>query len=105
LSPSSWSPEFQIPEPFWRLFREGLRDLGYIEGQNVLFEYRSAEGKPSLLPQLAADLVRLNVSIIVTWHLLDGIAAFAHVVDSGSSSAAARRLNISKSAISAHVQA
>jgi putative tryptophan/tyrosine transport system substrate-binding protein len=55
------------PEPFWRLFREGLRDLGYIEGQNILFEYRSAEGKANLLPALAAELVALKVDIIVTW--------------------------------------
>jgi putative tryptophan/tyrosine transport system substrate-binding protein len=55
------------PEPFWRIFREGLRDLGYIEGQNILFEFRSAQGRPSLLPELAADLVRLGVNIIVTW--------------------------------------
>ena len=32
------------PEEFWREFRQGLRDLGYIEGQNVRFEFRSAEG-------------------------------------------------------------
>jgi putative ABC transport system substrate-binding protein len=55
------------PEPFWRLFREGLRDLGYIEGQNILFEFRSAGGNANLLAELAADLVRLKVDIIVTW--------------------------------------
>jgi putative ABC transport system substrate-binding protein len=56
------------PEPFWRVFREALRDLGYIEGQTILFEYRSAEGKPNLLPELAADLVARKVEIIVTWY-------------------------------------
>jgi len=55
------------PEPFWRIFREGLHDLGYTEGQSILFEFRSAQGNPSLLPALASELVRLNVDIIVTW--------------------------------------
>jgi putative ABC transport system substrate-binding protein len=56
------------PEPFWRIFREGLRDLGYIEGQNILFEFRSAEGKANLIPNLATELVHLKVDIIVTWY-------------------------------------
>src|SRR6267143_1845046 len=56
------------PAPFWRLFREALRDLGYIEGQTILFEFRSAGGKANLLPELAAELVRLRVDIIVVWH-------------------------------------
>jgi putative ABC transport system substrate-binding protein len=55
------------PEPFWRIFRDGLGDLGYVEGQNILFEFRSAKGKPALLPELAADLVHLKVDLIVTW--------------------------------------
>ena len=42
-----------------------LRDLGYIEGQNIATEYRYAEGKPDRFPELAADLVRLKVDIIV----------------------------------------
>ena len=45
------------PEEFWREFRQGLRDLGYIEGQNIRFEFRSAEGKIDRLPELAAELV------------------------------------------------
>ena len=40
----------------------GLRDLGYIEGQNVVIEFRSAEGRLELLPELAAELVRLKVA-------------------------------------------
>ena len=40
----------------------GLRDLGYIEGQNVVIEFRSAEGQLELLPELAAELVRLKVA-------------------------------------------
>ncbi len=47
-------------------FRQGLRDLGYIEGQNIAVEYRFAEGKYERLPQLAAELVRLPVEVIVT---------------------------------------
>jgi ABC-type uncharacterized transport system substrate-binding protein len=54
-------------EQFWRLFREGMRELGYIEGQNIRFEFRSDEGKISRLPELAAELVRLKVDVIVTW--------------------------------------
>jgi putative tryptophan/tyrosine transport system substrate-binding protein len=52
------------PEPFWRLFREGLRANGYIEGRNIQFEFRSAERKPDLLRVLAQELVRLKVDII-----------------------------------------
>jgi len=46
-------------------FQQGLRDLGYVEGQNIAIEYRWAEGKLDHLPELAADLVRLNVDLIV----------------------------------------
>jgi ABC-type uncharacterized transport system substrate-binding protein len=51
---------------FFRAFEERLRDLGYIEGQNILIEYREAEGNVDRLPDLAADLVRLDVNVIVT---------------------------------------
>ncbi len=47
-------------------FRQGLRELGFIEGKNIAIEYRSAEGKPNRLPELAAELVRLKVDCIVT---------------------------------------
>jgi putative tryptophan/tyrosine transport system substrate-binding protein len=46
-------------------FRQGLRDLGYVEGQNIVIEYRSAEGKAERLPALAAELVALKVDVIV----------------------------------------
>ena len=46
-------------------FRQGLRGLGWVEGQNVVIEYRSADGRYDRLPDLAADLVRLKVDIIV----------------------------------------
>jgi putative ABC transport system substrate-binding protein len=46
-------------------FRHGLRDLGYVEGQNVVIDYRYAEGNPDRLQNLAAELVSLNVDVIV----------------------------------------
>ena len=47
-------------------FREGLRELGYVEGKSIILEARSAEGKSERLPQLATELVRLNVDVLVT---------------------------------------
>ena len=52
-------------------FRQGLRDIGYVEGRNVVIEYRDAEGKPERLPALdrlpllAVELVRAGVDVIV----------------------------------------
>jgi len=46
-------------------FREGLRELGHVEGKNILIEYRYAEGKSERLPDLATELVRLKVNVIV----------------------------------------
>src|SRR5262245_44591134 len=51
--------------PFMDAFRHSLREMGYTEGQNVAFEYRSAEGQVHRLPALAAELVQLNSDVIV----------------------------------------
>ena len=50
---------------FQEAFRQGLRDLGYVEGRNLVIEDRDAEGKPERLPALAAELVALKVDVIV----------------------------------------
>jgi putative ABC transport system substrate-binding protein len=47
-------------------FRQGLRELGYVEGQNFVIEYRSADGRPERFADLASELVRLKVDVIVT---------------------------------------
>jgi putative ABC transport system substrate-binding protein len=61
----SGSPPSAIAE--WiETFRQGLRELGYMEGKNIIIEWRSGEGKRDRLPALAAELVRLKVDLIVT---------------------------------------
>jgi ABC-type uncharacterized transport system substrate-binding protein len=46
-------------------FRQGLSDLGYVEGKNILIEFRTTESKSERLPELAAELVRMKVDVIV----------------------------------------
>jgi putative tryptophan/tyrosine transport system substrate-binding protein len=55
--------------------RQALRERGYIEGQNIAMEYRYADGKPNRAPELAAELVRLKVDIILTTGGAPGIRA------------------------------
>jgi putative tryptophan/tyrosine transport system substrate-binding protein len=62
-------------ETFRNELREGLRDLGYVEGKNIAFEFRSAEGKLDRLPQLAADLVAIKVDVIVALYVPPSLAA------------------------------
>ena len=56
-------------------FRQGLREVGYVEGQNVVIEFRYAEGKPDRLDGLASELVRLKVDVIVTTGTQPTVAA------------------------------
>jgi putative tryptophan/tyrosine transport system substrate-binding protein len=62
-------------ESFKKELREELRGLGYLEGQNIAFEFRSAEGKLDRLPDLAAELVRLKVDVIVALYVPPSLAA------------------------------
>jgi putative ABC transport system substrate-binding protein len=54
------------PPATFEFMRQGLKDFGYVEGQNIGFEFRWAEGRLDQLPELAAELVRLQVDVIVT---------------------------------------
>jgi len=58
--------DFVDTDYYYGPFRQGMREFGYIEGSNLAIEWRSAEGKAERLPALAAELVRLNVDVIVT---------------------------------------
>src|SRR5436305_8878800 len=62
-------------ESFKRELREGLREFGYMEGQNITFEFRSAGGRLDQLPELAAELVRLKVDVIVALYVPCALAA------------------------------
>jgi putative tryptophan/tyrosine transport system substrate-binding protein len=67
--PGSKMPRLGILEdsPFWEAFRQQLRDLGYIEGQNITIEYRFAEGRADRLPDLAPERARLPVDVMATF--------------------------------------
>jgi putative ABC transport system substrate-binding protein len=59
----------------WNAFKQGLRDHGYVEGQNLIIEMRLSEGKTERFPALAAELVRLKVDVIVTAQTSSTLAA------------------------------
>src|SRR6516165_7902467 len=63
------------PSPMFRTFRQGLRDLGWVEGQNLAIEWRFSEGSAEPLPRLAAELVGLPVELIVATPTLPTLAA------------------------------
>src|SRR5215510_6968074 len=52
------------PGPLVDSFRQGLRDLGYIEGKNILIEFRSSEGNPDSSPRIVAELVQLKIDVL-----------------------------------------
>lgn len=62
LNPGPLAPRL----PAWEAFRQGLRALGYVEGQNIVLEFRSVESESGRLDDHAADLARLKVDVIVT---------------------------------------
>src|SRR5258708_35102005 len=71
LSPFSRSDS----EPWHLAFRKGLRELGWVEGENIQIEYRYAEGRSERLPELVADLINHKVAIIVVAVTPDAQAA------------------------------
>jgi putative ABC transport system substrate-binding protein len=67
-TPAAWTTRVDA-------FRAGLRDLGYVEGKNIAIEFRFAQGQYDRLPELAAELVRLKVAVIVTHSAPGALAA------------------------------
>ena len=70
-----WLGDISAAGPRLEAFFQGLHDLGYVEGRNLVIEYRYAEGKPERYPALAADLVALKVDVIVAANILAALAA------------------------------
>ena len=62
-------------KPAWDAFREAMKELGYVEGKTVAYEYRSAEGQPERLPPLAAELTKLSVKVMVVANTPGNLAA------------------------------
>jgi putative ABC transport system substrate-binding protein len=62
-------------KPAWDAFREAMKELGYVEGKTIVYEYRSAEGKLERLPQLAAELTGLPVKVMVVANTPGNLAA------------------------------
>ena len=67
-TPAAWTTRIDA-------FRAGLRDMGYVEGKNIAIEFRFAEGQYDRLPELAAELVRIKVDVIVTHSVPGALAA------------------------------
>ena len=67
-TPAAWASRIEA-------LRTGLRDLGYVEGKNIVIEFRYAQGQYDRLPELAAELVRLKVDVIVTHSAPGALAA------------------------------
>src|SRR6476646_10379733 len=67
-TPAAWTTRVDA-------FRAGLRDLGYVEGKNITIEFRFAQGQYERLPELAAELVRLKLDVIVTHSAPGAVAA------------------------------
>ena len=65
----------EFERPWLAAFRQGLRELGYVEGQNVVIEERHAAGRSEKLPGLAAELIRLNVDVLVATESLSALEA------------------------------
>ena len=71
VDPQSPSTSPRGLSAFW----ERLRELGYVEGQNLIVEARSAEGRSERLPALMNEVIERNVDVLVTWSTSDAIAA------------------------------
>jgi putative tryptophan/tyrosine transport system substrate-binding protein len=69
------APSSTSSGPNMEAFRQGLRDLGYTEGKNIIIEYRGAGGKHERMPELVAELIGLGVNVIVTVGMPAVIAA------------------------------
>src|SRR5262245_53305828 len=69
------SPMSEAASPYREAFLEGLRELGYVEGQSIAIDFRSSGGKAELLPGLAADLVRSKVDVILATSTQAALAA------------------------------
>ena len=63
------------PGPTLQAFREGLRELGYVEGRNLIIEAQFAEGQPERLPELIAEVIRRKVDVVVVGSTLGALAA------------------------------
>jgi len=70
-----WLGDMPAAGPRLEAFFQGLRDLNYVEGRNLVIEYRYAEGKPERYPALAAEVVALKVDVIVSANTLGTLAA------------------------------